>query len=68
LVSILTFLEGVLDSLDFGHVGGSSGINIAFSSLRAPGPSLQRLDVRLLFDPRAPYAASLTPRLRFASM
>jgi hypothetical protein len=47
LVSILTFLEGVLASLDFGQVGGSPGINIALSSLRAPGPTLQRLDVHL---------------------
>jgi hypothetical protein len=47
LVSVSTFLEGVLASPDFGQVGGSSGIYNALSSLQAPGPTLQRLDVRL---------------------
>jgi hypothetical protein len=40
LVSVLTFLEGVLASPDFGQVGGSSGIDSALSSLQAPGPTL----------------------------
>jgi hypothetical protein len=39
--------EGVLASLDSGQVGGSSGNGSALSSLQAPGPTLQRLDVRL---------------------
>jgi hypothetical protein len=47
LVSVSTFLEGVLASADFGQVGGSSGISSALSSLQAPGPTLQRLDVRV---------------------
>jgi hypothetical protein len=47
LVSVSTFLEGVLASTDSGQVGGSSGNDSAFSSPQAPGPILQRLDVRL---------------------
>jgi hypothetical protein len=47
LVSIWTFLEGVFASPDSSHVGGSSGNDIALSSLQAPGPTLQRLDVHL---------------------
>jgi hypothetical protein len=47
LVSVSTFLEGVLASTDSGQVGGPSGNDSALSSLQAPGPTLQRLDVRL---------------------
>jgi hypothetical protein len=47
LVSISTFLEGVSASPDSGQVGSSSGNDIALSSLQAPGPTLQRLDVHL---------------------
>jgi hypothetical protein len=47
LVSVSTFLEGVLASPDSGQVGGSSGNDSTLSSLQAPGPTLQRLDVRL---------------------
>jgi hypothetical protein len=47
LVNVSTFLEGVLALLDSGQVGGSSGNDSALSSLQAPGPTLQRLDVRL---------------------
>jgi hypothetical protein len=47
LVSGLTFIEGVLASLESGHVGGSSGNDNALSSLQVHGPNLQRLDVHL---------------------
>jgi hypothetical protein len=47
LVSDSTFLEGVLASPDSGQVGCSSGNDNTLSSLQAPGPTLQRLDVRL---------------------
>jgi hypothetical protein len=47
LVSISTFLEGMLASPDFGQVGGSSGSDNALFSIKFPGPNLQRLDVRL---------------------
>jgi hypothetical protein len=47
LVSISTKLEGVLASPDSGQFGGSSGSDSALSSLQAPGPILQRLDVHL---------------------
>jgi hypothetical protein len=40
LVSVSTFLEGVLVSPDSGQVGGSSGSHGALSSLQAPGPIL----------------------------
>jgi hypothetical protein len=75
LVSIQTFLEGVLGLLDSDQVGGSSSNNSALSSLQASGPALQKLDVRLRtfsggfssLDPRAPYVTSPAPCLRFAS-
>jgi hypothetical protein len=75
LVSIQTFLEGMLILHDFDQVGSTSSNNNALSSLQASGPALQKLDVRLrtcsggLFslDFRAPYATSLVPCLRFAS-
>jgi hypothetical protein len=38
LVSVSTFLEGVLASLDSGQVGGSSGSHGVLSSLQAHGP------------------------------
>jgi hypothetical protein len=47
LVSIQTFLEGVMVLPDFGQVGGSSRNDSALPSLQAPGPALQNLDVRL---------------------
>jgi hypothetical protein len=47
LVSVSTFLEGVLASPDSSQVGGSSGSHGALTSLQAPGPTLQRLDVCL---------------------
>jgi hypothetical protein len=47
LVSVWTFLEGVLASPDSCQVSGSSGNDSALSSLQAPEPILQRLDVRL---------------------
>jgi hypothetical protein len=40
LVSIETFLEGVLVLADSGPVGGSSSNNNTLSSLQAPGPAL----------------------------
>jgi hypothetical protein len=40
LVSVSTFLEGVLASPDSSQVGGSSGSNSALSSLQAPGLTL----------------------------
>jgi hypothetical protein len=69
-----TFLEGVLVLPNSGQVGGSSSNDNVFSSLQAPGPALQKLDVRLRthpggfssFYPRAPYATSPAPYLRFA--
>jgi hypothetical protein len=75
LVSVSTFLEGVLASPGSGQVGSFSGSLGTLSSLQAPGPILQRLDVHLrmrwggsfFFDPRAPYAALLTPCSLFAS-
>jgi hypothetical protein len=71
LVSASTFLECVLVSPDSGQVGGSFGGHGALSSLQAPGPTPQRLDVRLrtcpgglsFLDPCAPYATSSTTRL-----
>jgi hypothetical protein len=45
LVSIQTFLEGVLFLPDSGQVGSSSSNDSALSSLQAPGPTLQKLDV-----------------------
>jgi hypothetical protein len=74
-VSTHTFLEGAMALHDSGQVGDSSSDDSALYPLQAPGPALQKLDVRLrtrsggfyFFDPRAPYAASLTPRLHFAS-
>jgi hypothetical protein len=48
LVNIQTFLEGVLVLPNSGQVGGSSSNNSALSSLQAPRPALQKLDVRLL--------------------
>jgi hypothetical protein len=47
LVSLSTFFEGVLASPDSGQVGSSSGSHGALSSLQAPGPILQRIDVQL---------------------
>jgi hypothetical protein len=47
LVSVSTFLEGVLASPNSGQVGGSSGSDSALSSLQALGPTLQTLDVHL---------------------
>jgi hypothetical protein len=75
LVSIQTFLEGVLVLPDSSQAGGSLSKDNALSSLQASGPTLQKLDVHLhtrsggfsFFDPRAPYATSSTPRLHFAS-
>jgi hypothetical protein len=46
-VGIQTFLEGVMALPDSGQVGGSSSNDSALSSLQAPGPTLQKLDVRL---------------------
>jgi hypothetical protein len=48
LVNIQTFLEDVLVLPNSGQVGGSSSNDSALSSLQAPGPALQKLDVRLL--------------------
>jgi hypothetical protein len=45
--SVSTFLEGVLASPDSDQVGGSSSSHGALSSLQAPVPTLQRLDVCL---------------------
>jgi hypothetical protein len=45
LVSIQTFLEGVLVLHDSGRVNGSSSNDSALSALQAPGPALQKLDV-----------------------
>jgi hypothetical protein len=75
LVSIQTFLEGVMVLPDSGQVGGSSSNDRALSSLQAPGPAFQKLAIRLrtrsggfsFFDPRAPYATSPAPRLHCAS-
>jgi hypothetical protein len=75
LVSVSTFLEGVLASPDSVQVGGSSGSHGALSSLQSLEPTTQRLDVRLrtrlrgffFLDPRAPYMTSSTPCLCFAS-
>jgi hypothetical protein len=76
LVSISTFLEGVLVLPDSGQVGGSSSNNKALSSLQASGPALHKLDVRLrtfsggfffFFYPRAPYTNSPAPCIFFAS-
>jgi hypothetical protein len=75
LVSIQTFLEGVLVLPDSGQVGGSSSNNIALSSLQAYGPALEKLDVRLCtrsrgfssLDPHAPCVTSPAPCLRFTS-
>jgi hypothetical protein len=39
LVSIQTFLEGVMVLPDSGQVGGSSSNDSALSSLQAPGPA-----------------------------
>jgi hypothetical protein len=46
-VGIQTFLEGVMALPDSGQVGGSSSNDSTLSSLQAPGPTLQKLDVRL---------------------
>jgi hypothetical protein len=46
-VSIQTFLEGAMALPDSGQVGGSSSNDNALSSLQAPGPALQKPDVRL---------------------
>jgi hypothetical protein len=74
LVSISTFLEGVLASPNFGQVGGSSGSDSALSSFRSLDLLSRDLmfafihaEESFLFDPRAPYAASSTPHLHFAS-
>jgi hypothetical protein len=76
LVSIQTLLEGVLVLPDSGQVGGSSSNDSTLSSLQAPGPALQKLDVRLhtrsggfssFLDPRAPYVTSPAPCPRFTS-
>jgi hypothetical protein len=75
LVSIQTYLEGVLVLPDLSQVGSSSGSNNILSSLQASGCALQKLNVRLRthsggfssLDPRAPYATSPAPCLRFAS-
>jgi hypothetical protein len=47
LVSIKSILEGVLILPDSGQVSGSSSNDSALSSLQAPGPTLEKLDVRL---------------------
>jgi hypothetical protein len=47
LVSIYTFLEGVLVLPDSGQVGGPSSNDGTLSSLQAPGPALEKLDVHL---------------------
>jgi hypothetical protein len=47
LVSVSTLLEVVLASPNFGQICSSSGNDSALSSIQAPGPTLQRLDVRL---------------------
>jgi hypothetical protein len=46
-VSIQTFLEGAMALPDSDQVGGSSSNDSALSSLQAPGPALQKLDVCL---------------------
>jgi hypothetical protein len=46
-VSVSTFLEVPVASLDPVQVGDSSGSHGARSSLQAPGSTLKRLDVRL---------------------
>jgi hypothetical protein len=51
LVSVSTFLEGVLASPYSGQVGGSSGSHGTLSSLQALGPTPQRLDVHLHMRP-----------------
>jgi hypothetical protein len=51
LVSILTFLEGAVASPNSVQVEDSSGSHGALSSLQAPGPTLQRLDVHLRLRP-----------------
>jgi hypothetical protein len=74
LVSVSTFLEGVLASPDSGQVGGSSGNNNALSSLKPLDLHSRdlmfpfiRVEEGFLFDPRSLYATSSVPRLRFAS-
>jgi hypothetical protein len=47
LVSIQTFLEGAMALPDSGQVSGSSSNDSTLSSLEAPGPAFQKLDVRL---------------------
>jgi hypothetical protein len=47
LVSIQTFLQGAMVVPDSGKVGGSPSSDSALSSLQAPRPALQKLDVRL---------------------
>jgi hypothetical protein len=47
LVSIQTFLEGMLVLPNSGQVDGTSCNDSALSSLQAPRPALQKLYVRL---------------------
>jgi hypothetical protein len=70
LVSISTFLEGVVVLPDLVLVEDSSGGHGALSSHQAPGSTLQRLDVRLRLRPGgfssldpAPYVTSSPSRL-----